>query len=73
MSRADVPPFLDYAPWPIGIPHSPLSTGVKGGAKCTGAAKQDSTSSTSTGATANLDSNCREAVYGAATPFRAPS
>ena len=33
MSRADVPPFFDYAPQPICIPHSPLSTGVKGGAK----------------------------------------
>ena len=33
MSRADVPPFFDYAPQLICIPHSPLSTGVKGGAK----------------------------------------
>ena len=73
MSRADVPPFFDYAPQPICIPRSPLSTGVKGGAKCTGAAKQDSALSTSTGATGNVDSNCRESVCRAATPFRASS
>ena len=73
MSRADVPPFsiMRHSRYvSLAVRSPPVCRAER---KCTGAAKQDSTLSTSTGATGNVDSNCREAVCRAATPFRASS